>query len=247
MVYSALVTGATGYLASHLLNDLGYSDLLLLDRTFKEGRITLDKASFQVIEQDLSQNPKIVSSNFETLIHAAFVNNNEAELEFLRQIPTNTYVIFFSTAAVYGEGLKHSTQDQAEPINEYGRNKLELENYISENFPKHLILRIANPYGKEFGIKGFYQIAKNKFAKSEKLQLNCTKPGELVRDFMTIDDFVSKVKELITKKAQGIYNISSGQGQSLEEFLAKELPEFDSNMIEYTGLRENEIKTSVLV
>lgn len=244
-----LVTGASGYLGSHLVNALDlskYSEVVLLDRHFKADRIK--QTGFKIKEADLSKHFELDLKGFNTVIHCAYLADNEAELKFLVELDKTAHLILFSSAAVYGENTEDALDIDSlcKPVNRYGLNKLRLENFVKAAFKNHAILRIANPYGKEYSMRGFYQIAKNKLESNEFLSINSDKPNQVVRDFIHIDELIKQIKTVIDKKANGTFNISSGIGKTLEKFLEEELDGFDSSLIHYKGLNNDEIKNSIL-
>jgi UDP-glucose 4-epimerase len=244
-----LITGASGYLGSHLVNALDlskYDEVVLLDRNFKADRIK--QTGFKIKEVDLMKHFELDLKRFNTVIHCAYLADNEAELKFIIELDKNTHLIFLSSAAVYGEntGKYLDIDSDCKPVNRYGLNKLRLENFIKAAYKNHAILRISNPYGKEYSVRGFYQIAKKKLEQNEFLSINSDKPNQVVRDFIYIDELIKQIKELVEKKASGTFNISSGVGKTLEEFLEEELVSFDSSLIHYKGLNKDEIKNSIL-
>lgn len=219
-----LLVGSTGYLGSHLARAL---DLDVLER---DEVMRLSKEQV-----------------FDTIIHAAHFKDLDGEKEFISSLPDDCYFVFFSSAAVYGNTSLDgaSVEDEVNPINDYGVYKLELEKLIRTKFHRHLILRISNPYGKENRSGGVYQYFKAKLAANESLQLYANHEGELVRDFIYIDDFLTQVLDLLRVEAHGTYNISSGQGIKLEDF-AKEINTDLKPRFKYLGSRQGEIRVSVL-
>ena len=249
VVGSLLITGASGYLGSHLVNALDlskYEEVVLLDRHFKADRIKA--TGFKIKEADLTKHFELDLKSFDTVIHCAYLADNEAELKFIIKLNKHANIILFSSAAVYGENTGNylDTDSVCKPINRYGLNKFKLENFVRAAYKDHAILRIANPYGKEYSVRGFYQIAKQKLDHNEFLSINSDKANQVVRDFIHIDELIKQIKEIIEKKATGTFNISTGIGQTLEGFLEKELNGFDSSLIHYKGLNNDEIKNSIL-
>lgn len=61
-------------------------------------------------------------------------------------------IIFFSTEYIY-DGLTGNYNEDSDPnpVNLYGSQKLEVENYIQRNIQNHCILRIAKTYSSKIG------------------------------------------------------------------------------------------------
>lgn len=220
-----LFSGGTGYLGSNLIDFLQPYKLDL----------TLFRRGMDVTQQ----------SGFDTVIHAAYFKDLEAEKQFIKSIPQYCYFVFFSSAAIYGETSLEGADiyDPPKPINDYGKYKLELENLVKKHFERCLILRIANPYGREPGLRGVYQIFKSRIEQGLDLEIYSEKPGQIIRDFVTIDVFCKKVSRLLIKKTHGCFNISSGKGTSLEDFAKAINPHA---RFCYLNFREHEIRCSVL-
>lgn len=140
-------------------------------------------------------------------------------------------------------------QAQCKPVNDYGRNKLVLEQLVQKLFKRHLIIRISNPYGREFSNRGFAAIVKDTIRNqsSPLIKLNADFPGQIVRDFVYIDDFVRMVDGLISNQAQGVYNLASGEGLRLEELIQQLTVDSNKDIqLEYCSAKADEIKFSVL-
>lgn len=252
-----LITGGTGYLCSNLLNDKEFRKLFAeirnLGRSPKEERIK-DKTNISFQKIDLSAKiPELkVIRGTDILIHSAHLRNIDADKEFLENFK-NKKIIFFSSAAVYGEAIKDKAlkiTDDCDPISDYGFYKLELEDYIKENFDDYLILRISNPYGGENSSRNIYEIFKDKLKNNLPISINAEAPGEILRDFIKMDDFIKKVTKIIKDDETGVYNISSGIGVTLEDLLAELAKEQNKNLkdleINYKGFKDGDIQRSVL-
>ncbi len=231
-----IITGGTGYLASHLVALLlDKYQVTIIDRTLKSER--LPSKDLTLIESELANISDEMLSDTSVLVHAAYSNNLSEEKLFLERaskLNPKLYLIYFSSAAVYGDLLEDTEaftiESDTVPINDYGLYKLVMEYFVQALTKKHLILRIANPYGKEFSCRGVYQIFRKSLleqiqANKNKLELkiNADKPAEMLRDFIYIDELAIKIAALVKKKVRGISNISSGEGVLLEDFAKKVL------------------------
>lgn len=260
-----VLTGGTGYLGSSLVNywqehTLQLGDITIIDRTLKTNRIKKPE-QIKFIQADLNSVDLSYLSPETVVIHTSYCKNINAEKNFLTKLNPDLYLVYFSSAAVYGDVLdtaylealnvkedykeKISIKHKLSPINDYGRYKIELENFIRERFSKHLILRIANPYGNEPDIRGVYKIFESQINSGAKqVNINADFPKQIVRDFIHVNELSRQVTELIQKHAQGIYNIGTGEGLSLEELVEQIAGDRDIQ-INYCGYK-NEILYSVL-
>jgi|GEM_PF-4012384 len=275
-----LVTGASGYLAANLLNFAAektgflnkFSQVMLTDRTLKLERLSEKfKGNTRLVQVNLDKQAdidKLRSKLKEILkpeqsvycIHAARTETIEADKNLftaLRELSPDTYMIYFSSSAVYGElraegdSRPIAESETAQPISSYGIQKLEAEKIIQEEFPKHLILRIANPYSREPRVKSVISIFETEMRRSPyetvTLELNSDKPRQIIRDFIHIDDFSAAIIMSINKETTGVINIATAKGTSLEQVidLLKQKHKKFAN-IRYDGAHADDIKISIL-
>jgi len=234
-----LISGGTGYIGSHLLNTLKFSQTIILDRKIKADRLNFIPQAY--IEKDIENLSRSdIPENLDLLIHGIYCKNIETEKKFLELVKEknpNLEIIFFSSSAVYGDLFhqkkeKFKITDSVKPVNDYGLYKLELENFIIENFKKYKILRISNPYGKEFAVRGVYQLFKNRIYKSLETNhqasfiINYPQARTMIRDMIKIEDAIKQIITVIKSQQNGLFNISSGQARYLEDIAYLALKDF---------------------
>ncbi len=234
-----LISGGTGYLASHLINAVNNIEFTIIDRKIKTNRL-IEAPKFY-IENSIENITEIdIPIGFNKFIHTSYCKNLESEkklLELVYKKNPSIEIIFFSSSAVYGDlylqGKENfKTHDPANPVNDYGRYKLEIENFIKKTFENYKILRIANPYGKEYEVKGVYQMFKQRIIKS--LETNCQasftinfpQARVMQRDMIYIDEAIKQILSIYQCPISGIYNIASGQGIFLEDLAYIALKDF---------------------
>lgn len=135
--------------------------------------------------------------------------------------------IFFASSggAVYGNKniFPISEQEEAEPISEYGIQKLMIENYLrfisrTSKIPT-VCLRIANPYGPyqhPFNGQGIIAtfLASGLLGKNVEIWGD----GNCLRDYLYIDDLCECIYRcLLLDIEEGIYNVGSSEGTSILE------------------------------
>lgn len=137
-------------------------------------------------------------------------------------------LIFLSSGGtIYGEQSVQPINEQARlnPNNHYGNLKLCIENTLRtmavRNGLRCVIARISNPFGPgqnfEKGV-GFIDAAIKKFLKGELLEI--WGDGEIVRDYIYIDDVTAMLCELIRYEGTEMeFNLSSGVGTSQNQIL----------------------------
>jgi dTDP-4-dehydrorhamnose reductase len=176
MIKRVLVTGANGQLGKTIkelyeVNDVGLEFIFVtkqeLDITIKEDIVAffsnnsfdycINCAAYTNVEQ-AEKTPEI-----------AYLINAEG-VKYLAQTceKNNIVLIHVSTDYVF-DGEKeepYAIHDEANPINEYGKSKLQGEQYIQKILTKYFIVRTSWLYSKKYG-NNFYKTILKK-AKTEK-------------------------------------------------------------------------------
>ncbi len=261
-IETLIVTGATGYLGSQIINGLDlskYEKLYFIDRTLKEDRLNKDvlkNAKIEFVPADLSapEVQKILAKKFKdlenvTFLHASYLG--DAEKSFLGSLSQDLFMIYLSSAAVYGEaneGKALVETDEPEPLNDYGRIKLESEKIIQDKFKKSLILRISNPFANEPDKRGVVRIFGDDLFHDKKISINQDdESSEILRDFIYIEDLVAGIRSLMNNNCDGLFNLSSGKSTSLTELIKVIATRFSKEPeIEYLGTKADEIQKSCL-
>lgn len=219
-----LVLGHTGYIGSRLVRAfqaiepavpvLGKSirdlDLTHPDSVGKLQEL-LDECTAVVIcaaiKKQLGDTPEVLAQNL-----AITLNIGRAlAAQLVRR------VVFFSSAAVYGEDVQHeliSERTPVEPTSYYGIGKFAAERLLLRMAGQHpqtslLVLRPALVYGPAepayfYGPSGFLQ----KALAGEPITL--WGDGAELREFVFIDDLVAAVTRLTFSDLSGTLNIVSG-------------------------------------
>jgi len=262
-----LVTGGAGYIGSHIVKELleeKHKVFVLDNLSLGHRRAVLVSAVF--IKADLSDKKKInqILKKYkpEAVIHMAahslvgesmekpekYFNNNVLNgLNLLEAMAINKikYLIFSSSAAVYGEPkqVPIKENDRIKPTNVYGQTKYVFEKlleYFDQEYGlKYVSLRYFNAAGADLsgqigedhhpethiipnilkvalGQKKFFEIYGDDYK---------TKDGTCVRDYIHVSDLamahISALKSLTKNKKSKIYNLGSEKGFSVKEILEK--------------------------
>ncbi len=141
---------------------------------------------------------------------------------------TGVHFIFISTGAVYGEATDTSSNEKCRPTpkGRYACEKLFAENIIREFSEKtglaYTILRVSNLYG--FSSPSIRQqgIVPKLIANGINSQkITVWGNGDARKDYLHIHDFTSALKQIITKKLVGTFNISYGNSFKLSDLICK--------------------------
>jgi UDP-glucose 4-epimerase len=111
-----------------------------------------------------------------------------------------------------------------DPVCSYGITKLAIEKYLQLFSTLHglnfTILRFANPYGQRQRIhasQGAVAVFLGKVMRNETVEI--WGDGSVVRDYVHIHDVIDALLLAAETKDNGIFNIGSGRGHSLNELL----------------------------
>ena len=260
-----LVTGGAGYIGSHFVRLLERKNLefLILDN-FSTGHKDFVKNK-KYLELDLKNEDdlfeKLEDESFSSIVHFAgsslvsesqekaeeYFNNNVLASKNLVKFALKKNVkklIFSSSAAVYGnpEEIPIKESHVTNPINNYGKNKLEIEGFlkdISKEFPLDVVcLRYFNAAGADD--KG--DIGENRNPETHlipnvinsvlnftKLIVNGdsfdTKDGTCVRDYIHVNDLANAhllgLDFLESNKGFHVFNLGSEKGFSNKEIISE--------------------------
>jgi len=148
-------------------------------------------------------------------------------LKLVGNLHASSSVIYFGSAAVYGSGIDFSEDfNAALPINQYGRDKLEIEKKITELIPSNTILfRITNLYGNY----GFDDIT-NRTIRNLYLgqELEIYGDGNETRDYISVSDLMKILAMVFSKdfsrdfySSCRILNIGTGIGTSTNDLISR--------------------------
>jgi dTDP-4-dehydrorhamnose reductase len=212
-----LITGATGLLGSRFYyifgkhyDVVGTSFLNYEKRGFCYLSLTDKKSIDSLISET---NPDIV-------IHTAGIADpDECEKDKKKAYRINVqgtkyivdackknqcFLVFISSSHIFSNG-KLSEKEKPNPINYYGKIKLEAEKYIRRNLKNYIILRVTKLYGFIEKGEDFTKNIIKKIEISKELKLD-----HVLKYYPVItDDLVELTQKLIDLGFRGIYNIST--------------------------------------
>lgn len=128
--------------------------------------------------------------------------------------------LYTSSAAVYGERRICSENDPPMPNSLYGSLKNTAENLVQrackDCAKKIVITRLFNMYGGE---DRFSIISSIKNAIKSGEEINIYNQGASIRDYINIEDVVKKYLLVMNSEFNGLINIATGNGHSLENII----------------------------
>jgi len=226
-----LITGATGFIGSHLFD-------LLLSEGFDVCGISNTRTKKYISKIPLHDkntlNSYFKKNNFDVVIHLASIiddkdslkilhNNYSCTMNILETCVKNNVpnFIFTSSHAVYGKtnylpiDEKHSTNPQSA----YGITKL-IEENLCRFFQNHfnlntIILRITSVYGENQDKK---KLIPNLILNGEKIILHKYKNGFQIMDMIHVNDVCNSILCCLkNKKNSAVYNIATGVPITVKE------------------------------
>ena len=212
-----IVTGASGYIGSHLIKKLKEKnfDVIGFSRSKKKNLVKIK--SYQELPPSkyliyLSEESNI--SIFNRLNKKKVAKNQKIISKLSKKYKTN--FIYTSSSKVYSDQLKKKLNEKDKIIisSNYEKNKVVCENIVLKN--KGVVLRISNIYGNH--------IKKESVFKKIIKQLNNNKVIKLlntnsVRDYLFIEDLIDLIILILKRPVSGVFNVGTGSGTSIIELL----------------------------
>lgn len=251
-----VITGAGGFIGKHLcayFGQLGH-EVIALGRINQANELLLNQhAISKVINLDIELNDQLVHFFNEykpdVCIHCAggasvkesfqspskdyydTVESCFSILEAIRQSSKNTFFVYLSSAAVYGNpaSLPITESSSIRPISPYGYNKMICEKIVEEYTAiygiQSLIFRIFSVYGNGLKKQILFDLC-NKFTNDENDHVELFGTGKETRDFIHINDLVRCIELFASNKEIGIFNLAAGihtEISKLASMIKKEL------------------------
>lgn len=136
------------------------------------------------------------------------------------------WFFFASSSHVYKKKLKKIKEtDQIQPQNYYGKTKATAEKILIKNkskFFKICIGRIFSVYHKNQK-KPFLYPSIKEIIKNNKKKYIYIKNGNSTKDFSNANSVINLIYKIYKKQLIGVYNIGSGKGMSIIDFLKKNI------------------------
>lgn len=241
-----LLTGGSGFIGTHLVTKLlglGYAVRVLDLRppSIEHEKLDFIDGSFfsvDILDQALND-VDVLYHLAATKFPLAAQKDTKADIienilgsyqlfELAHQARVKKIIFASSGGTVYGEPVDVPVLEThpTAPISSYGISKLAIEKYLASLSKQHgfnyLVLRAANPFGPGQNIKqaqGALTTFCIKALKSEKIEI--WGDGSVERDYIYISDLVDAFAlAMDATVTEGIVNIGSGQGTSLNQLLA---------------------------
>ncbi|MEY8199391.1 MAG: NAD(P)-dependent oxidoreductase [Colwellia sp.] len=252
-----LVTGASGFIGRYLVNKLAELDieLAVLGRTPPE-----DNAAIEFISADLLAKPDFYqlfkNRNFTHLIHLAWYAehgkywHSSLNLDWVSSTihlvdsfcqAGGTKVVVAGSCAEYNWdfGLCHEDSTPTTPNTLYGHSKDATRRLVMAICKQHNVscawARIFQPYGAGEDPQRLIPSLIAAFrGKRAVFSVNTT----AYRDFIHVSDVASALVALLTNDTHGVYNISSGAPEKLEDLIILIAKIMDINPSEFLALSQ---------
>ncbi len=229
-----LITGATGFIGSHLFN-------LLLSKGYEVRGISNTQKKDLISKISLLNKNKLNSyfknNNFDVVIHLASLLDDENPLKILQTNYSMTLnllqsciennipnFIFTSSHAVYGKTMYLPIDEEhpTVPQSSYGITKLIEENLckIFKNYfdLNTIILRITSVYGGDQNKTKLIPNLILSTLNNNKIFLDKYKNGFQIMDMIHVDDVCHSILcSLKNLNNSGIYNVSSSESITVKE------------------------------
>lgn len=240
------VTGGTGFIGSHFLNQCSYSqfEITALKRENSEPRIPILNPSITWLQGDISEIDESKLKGFDAVVHLAAHSANYPYDSLLRCIDGNLIKplkffqsaydagirYFLATGTCFEYGLSGSRYDNIpvdaplEPIGPYATSKalssLAFREFANQENSVFQYLRIFQVYGEGEQKDRFWPSLIMAAKSGENFQMS---HGNQVRDFIHVDKVVLKIIECLLNftevtKGFNVQNVGTGVATDLKSF-----------------------------
>ncbi|MCG2614757.1 SDR family oxidoreductase [Terrimonas sp. NA20] len=221
-----LITGANGFVGYYLVKELLTTGHFIIATGKSESRLDFTANNFSYEPMDFTD-PFSVHDVFEkhqpeVVIHAgamgkpdeveseqwqAYLVNVEGSVTLLTNAEEcNSFFIYISTDFVFsGKKGEYTEEDTAEPVNYYGKTKLEAEDSVKEYEGDWAIVRTVLVYGQPAsGRSNILTIVKDKLEKGETYNV----VDDQWRTPTYVEDLAKGIRLIADRRAKGIFHLA---------------------------------------
>lgn len=162
-----------------------------------------------------------------TAIHKKYIKNSynikyDLDRNFLKKfIKFDFYYIFLNSRKIYRPNENIKENSIISPFENYAKNKSITEKYLIKKYKNKLIsLRISNVIGKRVfkNSRNNHKLFFDNFLGYKKNKKKIIVNNDF-KDFISINQFMKVVKQIIEYKIKGIYNVSIGEKVYISEIV----------------------------
>lgn len=220
------ITGASGVLGRILVEKIvTRNDAVILF----EGDITnieditkwLDLNTFEaILHLAAIVPPSTVKDNLTKAFEVNSVGTKNLVEVLNERSSTKPWLFYSSTSHVYKSSeTPISEDDEIEPISEYGLTKYAGEVLAKKNYKNLCIGRIFSMYHKTQQPPFLYANIVKRLEEEDLTKEFELYGAESVRDFLNAEEIADIILKLMDKKVLGTYNIASGKGTKIKDFV----------------------------
>lgn len=249
-----LITGATGFIGSHIARGLvehGHKVLLLKRRESSLLRCSSILSKVRTLDlEDREWKEKAVDFSPETIIHAAWIGVTASEREddtlqkkniplvqdllIIAEKSATGKIIGLGSQAEYGFADSVLTEDtDPRPLNAYGKTKLEvlhlIQRFASDREITWYWFRIFSVFGSDQPPGWLIPDLVHDLLFSAQRYKDLT-PGEQIYSYLDVSDLTQAILQALEKKNfSGIYNLTSTHRTSIRELVTTIKDRIDRN------------------
>lgn len=165
----------------------------------------------------------IVSDNYKKAVEVN-IQGSLNLLEVAKQLNQRPYFFYAGTCHIYRSSDKAIKEDDPiEPINLYGNTKYVAEVLAAsfiELYPLPFCVgRIFSFYHDSQKVPFLYPSIKKRLATEDLTKPFVLRGAQSVRDLSNAEDLCKQIIQLVKKGSTGIYNIGSGKGSTIKDFV----------------------------
>ena len=238
-----LITGITGFLGSHIAENLVNNDFQVIGLKRKDADIWRcegfkDKIIWVDIDKDGFFKEELEKHSFESIIHGAWIgvesdlrdswNEQAKNIPFLlsllgvaKAVGVKKFV-FLGSQAEYGNiGGKISENHSINALNAYGSLKLAcleiVKTFCGMNDINWIWLRLFSLFGEKENQNWLIPSLINSMLTSKQMDFT---PGEQKYAYLYVNDFSLIMRKIVTMSVQsGVYNISSYETRTIKSLI----------------------------